>query len=148
MKTSLITSYLLEELEEFPDDDSLSLDVRSGPLWYLWAEQAGFTESTAGACFFISSPIGDSGEKCYVEVSTLGAGPATAPHLDINYRYTCNNTYIPIGRAILPSYSSATFKLLAEICTDMAKNLARLLKITGTMNSMFMSHANEWARKS
>lgn len=147
MKTSLITSYLLEELEEFPDDDSLSLDVRSGPLWYLWAEQAGFTESTAGACFFISSPIGDSGEKCYVEISMLKTDlPGTDP-LHVSYTFTHNNKSISIGSVRMKSYSSATFKLLAEMCTDMAENLAKLLKITGTMDATFMSHASEWARK-
>lgn len=131
------TSMLLEDdLADFPEDDSDSLNIREEPLWQTWAKRAGF-DRVAGEgryqyCYSFYRLEGlahDIKLDYYCTICWVSAPiQKRATHPPVIVKLYTNGTRDPvIDRFNLNDYTYETFVQLKALHKASARNLKRML---------------------
>lgn len=140
MKTSLIASYLLEELDDFPSDDNFDLSARSAlhpELWQSMAAKAGFKrvklpydplnlktmhfkllvgkDSAGMVCHLVGQALENVNRLDSVTVSIGFSLEGTTPY------YT--SSWLPVTRPTEAMFSSFTLRILAAL--DEARKIVK-----------------------
>lgn len=136
MKTSLITSYLLEELEEFPDDSTLDLSAK--PMWHTFAERAGFKcsgteQESEEAIRDVSAKIknGSLVLECIITPNN-GANKSFGINPQLCATYYVHvwlfNTPEQIGEVLFKENETSTYVYLAELQDRLLAYAARCVQ--------------------